>query len=91
MLEKATFGNKNHPSNQGLLQELWQSKQYLDWRSKLNTSYFWDELLQKTFFFIENGMSESTTSPTIQEQSELFKQMAREDRFHRYCLSEGFF
>lgn len=75
---------------EGLLQELRQSKQYLDWRSKLNTSYFWDELLQKTFFFIENGMSESTTSPTIQEQSELFKQMAREDRFHRYCLSEGF-
>lgn len=74
----------------GLLPELKQSKQYRDWRVKVRTSYFWDDLLQKTFFFVENGMSEFTTIPTIHEQSELFKYMACEDRFHRYCLSEGF-
>lgn len=75
---------------EGLLDELRQSEIYLNWRKKMRKSYFWDELLQKTFFFIENGLSASTTSPTIQEQSELFKRMAREDRFHRYCLSKGF-
>ena len=75
---------------EGLLDELKQSQMYCDWRKKMRISYFWDDLLQKTFFFIENGLSASTTSPTIQEQSELFKRMAREDRFHRYCLSEGF-
>ena len=45
--------------------------EYLDWRKTVEKSYFWDELLQKTFFFIENGLSVMTTSPTIQEQSQL--------------------
>ena len=74
----------------GLFEELKCSPEYAEWHNKIKKSYFWDELLQKTFFYIENGLSLTTTSPTIQEQSELFKRMAREDRFHRYALSEGF-
>lgn len=74
----------------GMLEDMRRSHEYLDWRKTVEKSYFWDELLQKTFFFIENGLSVMTTSPTIQEQSQLFKRMAREDRAHRYCLAEGF-
>lgn len=74
----------------GMFEELKQSKEYLDWHERMRKSYFWDDLLQKTFFFIENGLSEGTTSPTIQELSKLFEIMACEDRAHRYCLSDGF-
>ncbi len=73
-----------------MLDEVRQSSQYFDWKRAIKASYFWDMLLQRTFFFIENGQSSMTTSPTIQEQSQLFKRMAREDRAHRRCLSEGF-
>lgn len=74
----------------GLLEDLRASHEYLNWRKTVEKSYFWDDLLQKTFFFIENGLSAMTTSPTIEEQSQLFKRMAREDRAHRYYLAEGF-
>lgn len=73
-----------------MLEDVRHSREYLDWHKTVEQSYFWDDLLQKTFFFIENGLSAMTTSPTIQEQSQLFKRMAREDRAHRYCLAEGF-
>lgn len=63
----------------GMLEDVRHSREYLDWRKTVEQSYFWDDLLQKTFFFIENGLSAMTTSPTIQEQSQLFKRMARED------------
>ena len=74
----------------GLLEDVRQSSQYRDWRNIIEKSYFWDNLLQKTFYFIENGLSTLSTTPTIQAQSELFKRMAREDRAHRYCLADGF-
>ena len=74
----------------GLFEDLKRSQEYADWRCKIKVSHFWDELLQKTFFFIENGLSDMTTSPTLQEQSELFKLMAREDRIHRCILAENF-
>ena len=73
-----------------MLDAVRQSHQYLDYRKDVEISYFWDNLLQNTFSFIENGLSAMTTSPTIQEQSQLFKWMARADRAHRRCLSEGF-
>ena len=60
------------------------------WKKSLDKSYFWDSLLQKTFFFIENGMSEGTTSPSIQAQSALFYKLGRENRAHRLGLSEAF-
>ena len=56
----------------------------------MQSSYFWDGLLQKTFFFIENGLSRWTTSTTMQEQGRLFEHLAREDRAHRYVLANGF-
>lgn len=74
----------------GSLDELRRSSQYIDWRKTVAKSYFWDNLLQKTFFFIENGFSDFTSSPTLQEQSQLFYRLAREDRAHRLCLSESF-
>ena len=79
-----------HPADGSIVHSLSLIHIYAEWHNKIKKSYFWDELLQKTFFYIENGLSLTTTSPTIQEQSELFKRMAREDRFHRYALSEGF-
>ena len=56
----------------------------------MQKSYFWDGLLQKTFYFIENGLSRWTTPTTMQEQGQLFEHMAREDRSHRYLLANGF-
>lgn len=82
------FGGINFQGH--MLDDLKQSEQYLRWREAMEISYFWDNLLQSTFFFIENGMPSMTTTPTIDEQSRLFKQLAREDRAHRRCLSEGF-
>lgn len=75
---------------EGLWDELIISSQYKMWRNSLKKSYFWDSLLQKTFFFIENGMSEGTTSPSIQAQSELFYILGRENRTQRLSLSEAF-
>ncbi|MFV0240914.1 MAG: YecA family protein [Lacrimispora sphenoides] len=89
-LQERTEGYTAVSFEEGLLDEVRQSYEYIKWRDSLKTSYFWDTLLQKTFFFIENGLSAETTSPVIQEQSQLFKRMAREDRAHRYCLSDGF-
>lgn len=75
---------------EGLWDELVSSSQYKQWRKSLGKSYFWDSLLKKTFFFIENGMSEGTTSPSLQAQSELFYKLGRESRAHRLALSEAF-
>ena len=90
ILQEITNGYTGVTFEEGLLDEVRQSRQYIKWRRTLEKSYFWDELLQRTFYFIENGLSAKTTSPSIQEQSQLFKRMAREDRAHRCCLSDGF-
>lgn len=73
-----------------MLEDVKRSVQYINWKKKMKKSYFWDGLLQRTFFFIENGLSLWTTAATIREQGMLFEQMAREDRAHRYILSDGF-
>ena len=75
---------------EGLWDELIASKQYIQWKRNLNKSYFWDSLLHKTFFFIENGILEHTTIPSIQEQANLFLRLAKENRAHRLILSESF-
>ena len=74
---------------EGLWDDLVVSLKYQEWKKQVEISYFWDSLLQKTFYFIENGIS-LTTSPTIDAQSKLFQYLAREDRFHRAALSQGF-
>lgn len=75
---------------EGQWDELIHSEKYRQWRKKLEISYFWDGLLQRTFYFIENGLSAGTTSPTLQDQNQLFRRLAKEDRIHRYCLSDAF-
>lgn len=67
-----------------------QSNPYIDWKREMAKSYFWDNLLQNTFFFIENGLPSYTNSPTIQDQGRLFERMAGEDRAHRYALTNAF-
>jgi len=73
-----------------LTNQMWehekQSKNYINWKRKMEKSYFWDRLLQKTFYYIENGMSLYADPPTIQDQRLLFERMAGEDRAHRYIL-----
>lgn len=73
-----------------MLEDVKQSPQYISWKKKMFVSYFWDEMLQKTFFFIENGLSSYISHPTVQDQSRLFERMASEDRAHRYVLATGF-
>lgn len=72
------------------LADVKKSVQYINWKKEMQKSYFWDGLLQKTFYFIENGLSRWTTPTTMQEQGQLFEHMAREDRAHRYVLANGF-
>lgn len=72
------------------LPDVKKSAQYMSWKKEMQRSYFWDELLQKTFFFIENGLLRWTTQTTMHEQGQLFEYLAREDRAHRYVLSNGF-
>lgn len=74
---------------EGLWNELITSQEYINWRNKLAPSYFLDKLLQKTFFFIENGLSSYTTSPSMQRQSQLFCRLAKENRAHRLALSDS--
>lgn len=74
---------------EGHWEELLASQRYRDWRKQLKSSYFWDSLLQRTFYYIENGLS-LTTTPTIEAQSELFRYLARENRFHRASLAHSF-
>lgn len=66
------------------------SPQYSEWKRRLAASYFWDELLQRTFYYVENGLSDHTTIPSINSQSELFYWLAKEDRLHRLALSQAF-
>lgn len=73
-----------------MLEDVQQSEQYISWKREMAESYFWDGLLQKTFSFIENGLSSYISHPTIQDQSRLFERMAREDRVHRCILANGF-
>lgn len=74
---------------EGLWEELVDSPKYREWKQQLAISYFWDSLLQKTFYFIENGLS-LTTTPSLEAQSKLFQYLAREDRFHRASLAHSF-
>ena len=74
---------------EGLWEELVDSSKYREWKQQLAISYFWDSLLQKTFYFIENGLS-LTTTPSLEAQSKLFQYLAREDRFHRASLAHSF-
>lgn len=73
-----------------MLADVKNSSQYTMWKREMKKSYFWDKLLQNTFFFIENGLLRWTTQTTMQEQGQLFEYLAREDRAHRYVLSNGF-
>ena len=75
---------------EGMWQNLVRSQEYQEWKARLRISHFWDHMLQRTFFFIENGLSRSTNTPTIEGQSKLFSRLAKEDRAHRYILSEAF-
>ena len=75
---------------EGHWDSLVSSSEYAEWKKKLQVSYFWDGLLQKTFFYIENGLSERTNEPTIQNQSKVFCRLARENRVNRMALSDGF-
>lgn len=72
------------------LVDIKKSVQYINWKKEIQKSYFWDGLLQKTFYFIENGLSRWTAPTTMQEQGQLFEHMAREDRAHRSVLADGF-
>ena len=74
---------------EGLWEDLPLLPQYTSWKQQLEPSYFWDSLLQKTFYFIENGLS-ITTAPNIDTQSKLFQHLAREDRLHRASLAYSF-
>lgn len=74
---------------EGMWEDLVNSSKYRAWKQQLKISYFWDSLLQKTFYFIENGLS-LTTAPSLEEQSRLFQYLAREDRFHRASLAHSF-
>ena len=74
----------------GQWEELISSTRYIKWRKRLRKSYFWDVLLQKTFFFIENGLSAVTTCPGLNDQSILFQRLAKQNRLQRLALSESF-
>ena len=39
-----------------MFEELKCSPEYAEWHNKIKKSYLGDELLQKTFFYIENGL-----------------------------------
>lgn len=80
---------KNILLGEGLWEEVRQSNEYKIWRKHLEPSYFWDSLLQKTFYFIENGLS-LTTTPSLEAQSKLFQHLARDDRFQRASLAHAF-
>lgn len=90
LLQKTCHGYSGVHFESGLLENIRRSVQYHDWRNTMKKSYFWDALLQNTFYYIENGLSYLSTTPTIQANSELFRRMAREDRAHRYCLADEF-
>ena len=67
-----------------------ESSHYSEWKRKLAISYFWDELLQRTFYYVENGLSFQTSTPSLNSQSNLFYWLAKEDRLHRFALSQAF-
>lgn len=75
---------------EGEYQDLIHSEKYRKWKSQLKSSYYWDDLLKRTFHFLENGQSYSTNVGSIQGQSQLFHQLASEDRDHRLVLSDAF-
>lgn len=74
---------------EGLWEELLQSTKYHEWKRNLKESYFIDSLLNKTFNFVEHGLS-TTNDPSIDAQSELFRFLVRDDRVHRASLAHGF-
>lgn len=76
--------------DEGSWDEFVESTSYKDWKNAIKISYFWDNLLSKTIEFIEKGQSTFVTQPTLDSQSKLFYQMAKETRWRRKMLSEGF-
>lgn len=74
--------------DEGLWEELVGSSEYDSWKQQLRKSYFIDSLMTKTFSFIEGGKA-LTSSPTLEAQSELFRYLVRDDRFHRATLAHG--
>lgn len=74
---------------EGQWDALIQSQEYFEWRTTMKRSYFLDALLKKTFYLIEHGQLEMTSSPTVDDQSRIFCQLARMDRRHRYAFSDG--
>lgn len=73
----------------GYYQELIHSSEYKTWKTKLEISYFWDYLLDRTFTFLEKGQSAFTNVPSLDEQNKIFHWMAAEDRYFRYICSSG--
>ena len=76
--------------DEGDYYQLIHSEEYHSWKARLKKSYFWDDLLKRTFHFVEHGQSYSTNVESIQGQSQLFFRLAAEDRDHRLALSDGF-
>lgn len=74
---------------EGLWNEVHSSDNYQKWKHNLEPSYFIDSLLKKTFSFVERGLSTST-DPSIDSQSQLFRYLVRDDREHRSALAQGF-
>lgn len=74
---------------EGMWEDLVISPQYATWKKQLDCSYFWDSLLQKTFYFMEKGLS-VTTAYSLDDQSKLFQELARHDRLHRAALAYSF-
>ncbi len=50
-------------------------------------SYLWDAIIERFSFHIMNGTSYYMAEPSIQSQAEVFKFLARENRFNRRILS----
>lgn len=75
--------------DEGLWDEFVDSKSFRMWKKQIEISYFWDDLLKKTIGYIERGQSLHLSHPSLDEQSRLFYQMAKESRYRRMVLSEG--
>lgn len=75
--------------DEGTWDEFVASMTYKNWKKQIQTSYFWDDLLQKTISYIEKGQTFRLSHPSLDAQSKLFYQMARENRYRRMKLSEG--
>ena len=91
-LKRAMLKNPNISAftfDEGNWEELLDAESYRQWKSKIQISYFWDDLLHRTFRFMKMGIS-YTSAPSLEQQSELFKYIAKNNRIERACLAKGF-